>query len=186
MTKPVEDVSQEVTRTISETSIENNNALLNLNDKPLETLSDRGILASCLMSPLSKITNPEHTIQFKLVRDPDSNRVKDLLLNKTKPVTHHDSLLKFRDRERKFNLEGDPLKMITNKNYNVDLVTSSDKRLTFKFAKEMSFDEKSLGNKSTENKSPIRLLKSPGIMAFGVSTIFSTENPIELYDTFKN
>ena len=31
-------------------------------------MNDRGILASFLMSPLSKITNPENTIQFKLVK----------------------------------------------------------------------------------------------------------------------
>ena len=31
---------------------------------------DRGIKASYLMSPLSKITNPEHTSQFKLMKNP--------------------------------------------------------------------------------------------------------------------
>ena len=43
---------------------------------------DRGKIASCLMSLLAKITTPEHTIQFKLVKDPDSNRVNDLLITK--------------------------------------------------------------------------------------------------------
>ena len=49
-----------------ETSIKNNNALENLNDKLLEISNDRGIIASCLFSPLSKIIRPEHTSQFKL------------------------------------------------------------------------------------------------------------------------
>ena len=42
----------------------------------------------------------------------------------------------------------------------------------FEFANEMYFDEKALGNKSTRDKSLIRLLKSPGIMvsAAGVSS----------------
>ena len=44
-------------------------ALSNLNDKLLENLNDWGTLAY-LLSPLSKITNPEHTSKFKLVKDP--------------------------------------------------------------------------------------------------------------------
>ena len=39
------------------------------------------------MSSSSKITNPECTSQFKLIKDPDSKRANDLLINKTIPVT---------------------------------------------------------------------------------------------------
>ena len=42
-------------------------------------MNDRGIIAAFLLSPLSKTINPEHTSQLKLVQDPYSNRVKDLL-----------------------------------------------------------------------------------------------------------
>ena len=42
----------------------------------------------------------------------------------------------------------------------------------------MFFDEKTSGNKSTRDKSFIRLLKSPAIMASGISTIFLPENPV--------
>ena len=84
-------------------------------------MKDRGIIASYLMSTLSKITNSEHTSQFKLVKDPDSNRVNYLLISKTIPVTLYNKLLTFRDTDRKFELQGDLFKMITNKNYNVDL-----------------------------------------------------------------
>ena len=52
-----------------ENSIKNNQALENLTNKLLEIMNDRGILASYLLSPLSKITNPENTSQFKLVED---------------------------------------------------------------------------------------------------------------------
>ena len=41
-------------------------------------MNDRGKLATYLMSPLSKIINPENTTQFKLVKDSTSNRVNDL------------------------------------------------------------------------------------------------------------
>ena len=50
------------------------------------------------------------------------------------------------------------------------------------FAKELSFDEKTLGNKSTRDKSLITLLQSPAIKVSGISTKFSPENPNELCD----
>ena len=52
--------------------------LANLKDKLLEMMNDRGKIASCLLSRLSKITNSEHTRQFELVKDPNSNRANDL------------------------------------------------------------------------------------------------------------
>ena len=66
-------------------------------------MNDRGILASYLMSPLSKITNPENTSQFKLVEDPSSNRVNDLKIHNTKPITLYGKLLTFRDTGKKLN-----------------------------------------------------------------------------------
>ena len=54
------------------------------------------------MSPLSKITNPKNTSQFKLVKAHNSNRVKDLLINKSIPITLHDTLLTFRDPMNNF------------------------------------------------------------------------------------
>ena len=50
-------------------SKENNKALENIEKKLLQTMNDRSILATYLMSPLSKISNPENTSQFKLVKD---------------------------------------------------------------------------------------------------------------------
>ena len=55
-------------------------------------MNDRGILASYLMSPLSKITNPENTSQFKLVKNSSSNRVKDLKIHNSKPITLYNDL----------------------------------------------------------------------------------------------
>ena len=69
VTKPLENTSQDITKTVTETSIKNYQAIENLNNKLLEIMSVRGISASYLMTPLSKITNPENTSQFKLVKD---------------------------------------------------------------------------------------------------------------------
>ena len=149
-------------------------------------MNDRGILASYLMSPLSKITNPENTTQFKLIKDSSSNRVNDLKINNSIPITLHNNLLTFRDTNKQFELKEDLLKMITNKNYNVDLASLSDKKLMYDFAKEMHFDERRVGNKSTRDKILMKLLNSPAIMASGVSkTIFLSSDPDELCDRLK-
>ena len=127
VTKSIKEVSEEVTKTITETSIKNNKAVENLNKKLLEIMNDRGISVSFLLSPLPKITNPENSTQFKLVKDPSSNRVNDLLINNTLPITLRDNLLTFCDTGKVFELKGDLLKMITNKNYNVDHASLADR-----------------------------------------------------------
>ena len=186
VTKSLENTSENLTKAITESSKDNNLALENLNNKLLEIMNDRGILASYLMSPLSKITNPENTTQFKLVMDPSSNRVNDLLIHNTIPVTLHNNLLTFRDSDKVFELKGELLKMITNKNYNVNHASLSDKKLMYNFAKEMNFDKSRVGNKSTRDRTLISLLNSPAIMASGISkTIFLSSDPNELCDRLK-
>ena len=187
VTESLEKSSQDITKTITESSIKNNQGIENLNNKLLEIMNDRGILASYLMSPLSKITNPENTTQFKLIKDSSSNRANDLNIKNSIPITLHNNLLTFRDTNKQFELKGDLLKMITNKNYNVDLASLSDKKLMHDFAKEMHFDERRVGNKSTRDRKLIKLLNSPAIMASGVSkTIFLSSDPNELCDRLKS
>ena len=82
------------------TSKENNKAILNFNDKLLEIKKNRGIIATFLISALSEITNPGTTSQFKIVKDTNSNRVNDLLINKIKPVSLCNNLLTYRDRDK--------------------------------------------------------------------------------------
>ena len=117
------------------TSKENNKALENLN-KLLEILNDGGIIAFYLMPPLFKITNPKISTQFKLIKDHNSNKVNDLLKENTLPVTLYNTSLTFRDTGKEFELKGDLLKMITNKNYNVDLASLSDEKLMYDFARK--------------------------------------------------
>ena len=188
VSKSIENTSQDITKTITETSLKNNEAIENLNNKLLEIMNDRGILATYLMSPLSKITNPENTTQFKLIKDSTSNRVNDLKINNSIPITLYNNLLTFRDTNKQFELKGDLLKMITSKNYNVNNASLSDKKLMYDFAKEMHFDERRVGNKSTRDRTLIKLLNSPGLMvsASGVSkTIFLSSDLNELCDGLK-
>ena len=149
VTKSIENTSQDITKTITETSVKNNQAKENINNKLLEIMNDRGISAFYLMSPSSKITNPENTSQFKLVKDPSSNRVNDLKIHNSIPITLYDNMLTFRDTNKQFELTGDLLEMITNKDYNVDLASLADKKLMYEFAKEMNFDLRAVGKKST-------------------------------------
>ena len=71
---------------------------------------DRGILASYLMSRLSKLTNPENASHFKLVKDSSLNRINDLLIQNSIPTLLHDNLLIFRDTCKVFEMKGDLLK----------------------------------------------------------------------------
>ena len=136
VTKSLENNSQDITKTITETSIKNNPAIENLTNKLLEIMNDRGILASYLMGPLSKITNPENSSQFKLVKYSNSNRVNDLKINKTIPITLYGNTLTFRDTNKQFELKGELLEMITNSKYNVDLGSLRDEKLMYDFAKK--------------------------------------------------
>ena len=116
VTKSIEDVSQNLTKTMTEAFEENNKALLNLGDKLLEITNDRGILARCLLALLFKITYSEFNSQFTLVKDPSSNRVNVMLINKTIPVNLYNNFLMFRDADKEFDIQGDLLRVITKKN----------------------------------------------------------------------
>ena len=188
VTKSLENTSQDITKTITETSHKNNQAIENLNNKLLEIMNDRGITASYLLSPLSKIFNPENTTQFKLVKDSTSDRVNDLKINNSIPITLYNNIFPFRDTGKEFELKGDLLKTITNKNYNVNHASLSDNKLMYEFAKEMHFEERRVGNKSTRDRTLIELLNSPGLIvsASGVSkTIFLSSDANELCDRLK-
>ena len=140
------------------------------------------------MSPLSRITNPENKSQFKLVKDSSSNRVNDLKINNSIPITLYGNMLTFRDTNKQFELKGDLLEMITNSKFNVDLASLSDKKSMYDFAKQMHFDPKASGNKSTPDRKLIKLLNSPGLIvsASGVSKIiFLSSDPNELCDRLK-
>ena len=89
--------------------------------------------------------------------------------------------LTFRDTGKAFELKGDLLKMITNENYNADLAILADKKLLYDFAEEMHFNVRGIGNKSTRDRTLIKLLKSPAIMVWDISNlIFLSSDSDEL------
>ena len=92
----------------------------------------------------------------------------------------------FHDTDKKFELNVDLLQMITNKNYNIHMANSLDK-------KWMKFDEKALAIESARDKILIRLLEAPAIILGSLKKIlfskpvetktrFSSSNPNEFSD----
>ena len=108
-----------------------------------------------------------------------------MLIKSTIPIILLDNLLTFRDSGKEFELRGNLSKMITKKNYNVDLDTLADKKLMYDFAKEMNFDVRGQGRKSTRDRTLINLLKSTAIMASGIPTKFLSSDPDELCNRLK-
>ena len=183
VTKSLENTSQDITKTSTQNSNNNNKAIENLNEKILELMNDKSMITTYLASSIVNLFKPENKSQFRLKKDLNSTKMNDFLINKCKPVTPVSNLLIFRDSNKSFKLEGDLLETITNYDFNVDHSNQQDRKLIYEFAKEMNFNIKEKGNKSDRDKSFIRLLKSPAIMASGVSkTIFLSSDANELCD----
>ena len=89
-------------------------------------------------------------------------------------------MLTFRDKS--FKLDGDLLKTMKNYILNAGHSNLQDQKITREFAEEMKFYIKIIGRKSHRNSSIVELLKSPAIMASGISTIFLSSDPNELCD----
>ena len=68
-------------------------------------------------------------------------------------------------------MKGDVLKKITNKTYNVDLASLSDRKLMYGFGRDSNFDLKGIVSETNRDRTLIKLPISPGLMvsASGVS-----------------
>ena len=186
LTDTLKKTSENITKTIPENSINNNKAIENLNEKILELMNDKGLIAPYLTTSLVEVFKKDNKSQFRLRKDPNSTKMNDFLIHGTIPVTIFSNMITFRDSNKSFRLEGDLLKVITNHKFNVDHSSPQDKKLIYEFAKEMNYDTKSTGRPSTRHTSIIKTLESPAIMASGISkTIFLSSDPNELCDRLK-
>ena len=186
MTDELKNTSEKITRTLTENSINNNKAIENLNEKILELMDEKGMIASYLASSLVEVFKKDNKSQFRLRKDPNSTKLNDFLIHGTIPVTIFSNMTVFRDSNKSFRLEGDLLKVITNHKFNVDHSNAQDKKLIYQFAKEMKYDIKSTGRPSVRHNSMVRLLDQPAIMASRFSkTILLSSDPNELCDRLK-
>ena len=186
LTDTLKQTSENITKTITENSIINNKAIENLNEKILELMNDKGLIAPYLTTSLVEVFKKDNKSQVRLRKDPNSTKMNDFLIHGTIPVTIFSNMITFRDSNKTFRLEGDLLKVITNYKINADHSSPQDKKLIYEFAKEMNYDTKSTGRPSTRHNSIIKILESPAIMASGISkTIFLFSDPDELCERLK-
>ena len=186
MTDAIKNTSETITKTLTENSINNNEAIENLNEKILELMNDKGLIAPYLASPLVEVFKFDNKSQFRLRKDPDSTKMNDFLIHGKIPVTFFSNMITFRDSNKTFKLEGDLLKVKTNHKFNVDHSNQQDRKIIYEFAKEMNYDTKSIGRPSVRHNSMIGLLDQPAIMASGISkTIILSSNPDELCERLK-
>ena len=111
--------------------------------------------------------------------------MNEFLINESIPVTLFSNMLLFRYSNKCFKLDGDLLETMTNDDFNVSRSNPKDQKLIYEFAKEMNLNNKQKGRKSDRDRTLIKLLKSPDIMASGNTTIFLSENLDELCDRLK-
>ena len=183
LTNTIKDVSENTTKTITDTSIKNTKAISDLNEKVLELLDEKGLIAPYLASSLVNLLKPENRSQFRLKKDLNSPKMNDFSMNGGIPVSLYSNMITFRDSNKSFILDGDLLETITNYDFNVDHSNQQDRKLIYEFLKEMKSNIKHKGNKSNRDKSLKRLLESLAIMASGVSkTIFLSSDHNELCD----
>ena len=186
LTDTLKKTSENITKSITENSINNNKAIENFNEKILELMNDKGSIAPYLTTSLVEVFKRDNKSQFRLRKDPDSTKMNDFLIHGKIPVTIFSNMITFRDSNKTFKLEGDLLKVITNHKFNVDHSNQQDRKIIYEFAKEMNYDIKSTGRPSVRHNSMIRLLDQPAIMASGISkTIFLSSNPNELCERLK-
>ena len=95
--------------------------------------------------------------------------MNDFLINEGIPVTIFSNKLTFRNSNKSFKSDGYLLETITNYDFNVSHCNPKDQRLFYEFGKEMNFNIRLKGGKSNRGKAMIKLLKSPAIMASGIS-----------------
>ena len=186
LTDTLKKTSENITKSITENSSNNNKAIENLNEKILELMNDKGMIAPFLASSLVEVFKFDNKSQFRLRKDPNSTKINNFLIHGNIPLTIFSNMITFRDSNKTFKLEGDLLRVITNYKFNVDHSNQRDRKLIYEFAKEMNYDTKSIGRPSIRHNSMIRLLDQPAIMASGISkTIILSSNPNELCDRLK-
>ena len=112
--------------------------------------------------------------------------MKNFLINEGIPVTLFSNMITFRDSNKSFKLDGDLLETRTIYDFNVSHSNPKDQKLIYEFGKEMNFKIKQKGRKSDRDRSPIKLLKPPAIMASVISNIITlSSDPDELCNRLK-
>ena len=115
-------------------------------------MNDKGLIDSSLIEVLKS----DNKGQFRLIKDPNSTKPNDFLINEKVPVTIFNNMLTFRDTNKTFKLEGDLYKVITEYKFNEDRSNKQNRQGIYEFGKEMKYKLKYKGRPSTRHTSMIR------------------------------
>ena len=182
----MKDVSIKITKTITGTSIKDSKALESLNEKVLELMKDRGMIAPYLASSLVNLLKAETESHFRLIKDINSTKVYNFLINTIVPVTLISNMLTFKDSNNSFRLDGHVVKTIIKNEFNFYHSSQQDRKLIYELGKEKKFDNKPKRRPSIRDESVTKLPISPAIMASGIpNTIFLPTDSNELCDRLK-
>ena len=181
-TDEIKNFSENISKTLTESSIINNKAIENLNEKVLESMNDKGLIDSSLI----EVIKSDNKGQFRLTKDLNSTKPNDFLINEKVPVTIFNNMLTFRDTKKVFKLEGDLYKVITDYKFNVDHSNKQNRQIIYEFGREIKYKLKNKGRPSVRHNSMIRLLNQSPITASGFTkTIILSSDPNELCDRLK-
>ena len=122
MTDVIKKTSQDLTKTITEASIKNNQTISDLNEKVLKLLIDSFMMSPYLSSSLVNLVNLENKNQFKLIKDPNSIGMKSFMTTMTKY------------------------------NFNAAHSNPPDQKLIYEFGKQLNFDIKQEGRKRPRDR----------------------------------
>ena len=142
MIDAIKNTAENITKTITKSSVNTNKAIKSLNEKLLELMNNKGMIAPNLAFYLVSLFKPENKNQFKLIIDQKYFRMNDFLINSGIPVSLCSNMLTFRDSNKSFKLDGDLLAKMTNYDFNVNHANPQDQKLIYEFGREMKFDIK--------------------------------------------
>ena len=136
----IKDTSENLTKAITEKSVNNNKAIGNLNETVLKLMNDRGMITPYLASFLVNLFKRENKSQFRLIKDFNSTKLNVFLIKGGIPVTLYSNMLTFRDRKLPFKLDGDLLGTLTKYDFNVNHAKPQGRKLICESGKEMNFN----------------------------------------------
>ena len=99
LTDTIENPSEKLTKTITETSIKNNQAISDLNEKLLELMNDRRLIAHYLAFSFVNFFKPENKSQSESIKDHNSTWMIVFLINTIISDTLYSNMLTVRDNK---------------------------------------------------------------------------------------
>ena len=70
LTNTIKNTYENITKTITDSFVINNKAIENINERILELMNDKGLIAPCLASSLVNLFKPANKSQFRLKKRP--------------------------------------------------------------------------------------------------------------------